>query len=78
MTSKLLMFQNLVIMSDNPVTNKHAKTLPGFVPASALCFDKGCCPKPAHCQLQIPSVPCCLPDLSHPIHVQLLLGVTKT
>ena len=49
MTSKLLMFQNLVIMSDTPVTNKRARTLPGFVPASALCFDKGCCPKPAHC-----------------------------
>ena len=46
MTSKLLMFQNLITMSD---TNKRARNLPGFVPASALCFDKGCCPKPAHC-----------------------------
>ena len=50
MTSKLLMFQNLliIIMASTP-SNKRARTLPGFVPASALCFDKGCCPEPANC-----------------------------
>ena len=50
MTSKLLMFQNLLTTIMSSISsNKRARTLPGFVPASALCFDKGCCPKPAYC-----------------------------
>ena len=43
------MFQNLFIIMSGIPTNKRARVLPGFVPASALCFDKGCCPKPANC-----------------------------
>ena len=43
------MFQNLFIIMSGTPDNKRAKLLPGFVPASSLCFDKGCCPKPAHC-----------------------------
>ena len=49
MTSKLLMFQNLLFTIMSSISNKRARTLPGFVPASALCFDKGCCPNPAYC-----------------------------
>ena len=43
------MFQNLLFTIMSSISNKRARTLPGFVPASALCFDKGCCPNPAYC-----------------------------
>ena len=46
--SRLLVFQNLIIMSGIP-TSKRARFVPGFVPASSLCRDRGCCPRPTHC-----------------------------